>query len=56
MEMEESTNERTGDMRDGADGADKEISFGFIKKTVEDKIDTFINKKFKDVAYDAKQA
>jgi hypothetical protein len=33
-----------------------EVSFGIIKKTVEDKIDTFINKKFKDLAYDARQA
>jgi len=45
--MEDSTAERSADI---------EVSFGTIKKTVEDKIDTFINKKFKDVAYDARQA
>lgn len=50
--MEESTHENSPDKPQ----QDGEASFGQIKKKVEDKIDSFINKKFKEQAYDARQA
>jgi hypothetical protein len=51
MEMEESTHENSHDRP-----LENEPSFMQIKKKVEDKIDSFINKKFKEQAYDARQA
>ena len=50
--MEESTHENSHDKPQ----QDGEATFGQIKKKVEDKIDSFINKKFKEQAYDARQA
>jgi hypothetical protein len=37
-----------------ADPSNEEPTFGSIKKIVEDKIDAFVNKKFRELDYDAR--